>query len=219
MSTTAPVVTGESSKAGPLLNQLVQCITGEAKLLRGTEFTKQPSYLLLLKSVFTPGKLYRFRCVRNAVLTTSGTGTLQLATGVYPSQFQEFSALSSLFSEARLRSTRIRYAFYYNASPTIALCSSFDPFNNGSTTPTFNVAAAQPGAKLWPLAHTAAERVNRWTAKQLRTWSSIQSSGGGSDPTSGCRGCWYHSLSGTGVVSEDIAVYIIEADYEFRNPQ
>lgn len=179
-----------------------------------------PAALKVARSVFLPGKIYTFRCVRTATITSSGSGTLQLATSVLPSQFNEYSALAVLFTEARLKSTRIHLSFYSSgASPAVTgYCSSFDP-TNISTVPTFAYAVAQPGMKLWsnfgPLAGT---HTNEWHVRSPRPWSAITATGSGTDPVSGVAGSWYHSISTPTTASAVVGVYVIEAEYQFRNP-
>lgn len=184
-----------------------------------TDLLKQPSILTLMKSMFGIGKTYRFRLVRTAILTTSGTGTLQLSTGIYPSQHSEYSALSSLFSESRLKSSKITYAFYGNIASNVAIASAFDMSGNGSATPNFTFTISHRGFKLWPLNQVdSKERVNVYNANLERPWGDIASTGSVTDPTSANRGCWLHSLSGLGPLSTDVGIYVIESDYQFRNP-
>jgi hypothetical protein len=175
----------------------------------------------IARAVFKPGKTYRMRLTRNAVVTTSGGGALQIATNVLPSNFIEYSAVSALFQECKLMATRITYAMYsYGATPTtvIGICLSFDP-SNYSSAPTFTYAVQQPGARLFnTFAGGAPRLVNSWKGDGKRPWSLVTASGTGTDPTGGVVGTWYSSLSGATTASQNVGYYLLEADYMFRNP-
>jgi hypothetical protein len=55
-----------------------------------------PTVLSAFRGMFSPLQTYRFRLTRTASIISSGGGTLVLATGIYPSQFSQYSALSML---------------------------------------------------------------------------------------------------------------------------
>ncbi len=217
------------SKTEPMVLALSLLSDDDAKepMPEGRDSWRQPaprayplSVVKMARSVFAPGKTYRMRCIRTATITASGGGLLQLATSVAPSGFAEYSALSALFTECRLRSTRIHLTFYSSgATPIIAgYCSSFDP-SNYSTAPTFTYACQMPGAKLWnTFGPLSGEHVNEYTPRTLRPWSQVTASGSGTDPVGGIIGTWYHSLSRATTASADVGVYLLECDYEFRNP-
>jgi hypothetical protein len=161
------------------------------------------------------------RMTRNALVSTSGAGLLQIATSIAPSNFTEYSAVSALFQEARLMSTRITYAMYSQGnSPTtvIGIALSFDP-SNFSTAPTFTYAVQQPGARVYNTNSAADKRLtNSWKGDGKRPWSTVTASAGGTDPVGGIVGTWYTSLSGATTASQNLGYYLIEADYELRNP-
>lgn len=176
----------------------------------------QKTLSTVLGSVFVPGKTYRFRLTRTAVLTTSGSGGLAIATAVYPSQFQEYTALAGLFKEARLRSSRIHYVGIGASSN--AFISAFDPTYT-SGTPSFASTLQQVGSKLWNLNVVNTKRENRYRVRGLRPWSVMAATPSGIDPLGGVCGAWYHVIQGTGPTSTDVMVYTLEVDYELRNPQ
>jgi len=175
----------------------------------------------IARSVYRPGKTFRMRLTRNAVVTTSGAGALQIASNITPANMSEYSAVSALFQEARLMSTRITYAMYSQGnSPTtvIGIAISFDP-SNYSTAPTHTYALQQPGAKLFNTNSAAGSRLtNFWKGDGKRPWSLTIASGSGTDPMGGIVGTWYSSLSGVTTASQNLGTYLIEVDYEFRNP-
>jgi len=195
----------------------------ETLISKPQPYSVAPSALAMAKSVFTPGKTYRIRITKTAQLTASGAGALQLATSIAPSAgFAEYSALSALFLECRLRSTRISYAFTPGSdiSRQPGFCSSFDP-SNYSTTPTFAYACQQPGAKITSTFNVSTGNrafSNSWKAKTARPYSTVVSTGSTTDPVGGVIGVWYHSISSASVVSVGLCIYLIECDYEFRNP-
>jgi hypothetical protein len=133
----------------------------------------------------------------------------------------EYSAVSALFLECRLMSTRITYAMYATGnSPTttIGVCIAFDP-SNQSTGPTFTYACQQPGAKLFNTNSGAFLHCkNSWRGDGKRPWSYTIASSAGTDPVGGSIGTWYTSLSGTTTASQNLGTYLIECDYELRNP-
>jgi hypothetical protein len=173
------------------------------------------------RSVYQPGKVYRFKLNRYAVVTTSGAGALQIATNVTPANMIEYAGVNALFQECRLMSTRITYAMYAEQnSPTtvIGVCLSFDP-SNQSSTPTISYALQQPGAKLFNSNSGAGSRLtNFWKGDGKRPWSLTTASSAGIDPVGGSIGTWYTSLTGTTTASQNFGAYHIQCDYEFRNP-
>jgi hypothetical protein len=183
------------------------------------EISPTPTMVSMARSVFTPGKTYRLRTTRNASLTSGGAGTMQLATVVVPSGMAEYTGLTLLFNECRLHSTRISYAFSSNGTIPIIVpfVSAFDPGSAG-TTPTFTYACQQVNAKLTQSFWSTGTFKNHWIAKQARPWSQTTASSIGVDPVGGSVGSWLHSIGGTTTASVVIATYLIECDYEFRNP-
>jgi len=176
---------------------------------------------VVARSVYRPGKTYRFKLNRFAVVTTSGAGALQIATNVTPSNMIESSGVAALFQECRLMSTRITYAMYSEQnSPTtvIGVCLSFDP-SNQSSSPTISYALQQPGAKLFNTNSGGGSRLtNFWKGDGKRPWSTVTASSTGLDPVGGSIGTWYTSLTGTTTASQNFGAYHIQCDYEFRNP-
>jgi hypothetical protein len=181
-----------------------------------------PSTLTVAKSVFAPGRTYRFRLTRTAIIASSGAGLMQLATSIAPSGMAEYSAVNALFLECRLRSTRIQYCFRSAGGDIklVGFVSSFDP-SNYSVAPTFQYACQQPGAKLMSLFQTSSSPAphNEWAPRGvLRPWSTVAATPGGTDPMGGLVGTWYHSIDTATTASSNVATYLIECDYEFRNP-
>jgi hypothetical protein len=180
-----------------------------------------PSMLAVARSVFRPGKIYRFKLNRTATLTASGAGILLVATGVTISGFIESSAIQALFDECRLVRTRIQYGFLVQTSqgagmPTSStFCSSFDP-SNISTAPTFSVASQIPGAK-YTMTSTTIPFRNSFDVRGGRVWSLTSASGSGTDPIGGMAGTWYHAISPVASANQVVANYLLEAEFEFRN--
>lgn len=187
---------------------------------RPDKVTTNLELLKIMKSVYSPGKTYRFRLSRSAGLTSSGTGTLQLITAVLPSNFEEYTPLSGLFEECRLISTRIQYAFTSNGTtPTlVAFASCFDPSATASTVPTWTNAIQFPGAKITNIQNSAPVIFkNSFRATRGRAWSLVTTTDSGTDPVGGALGGWYHSIFSNTSNSTLIGVYLLECDYEFRN--
>lgn len=181
-----------------------------------------PSLMLALSSVFSGNKTYRFRLMRTATLVTSGAGTMNLATALYPSQFDQYSALSSLFNQARLRSTRITYTGMVAPGVTTVaqgtFCSALDPSYSTAVAPsyTYTLANRLPKSKNFSLI------MSKWPVSNSykfhgRPWSIISSVSTGSDPVGGLEGAWVHCISSTVAASATYLNYVILADYEFRN--
>lgn len=194
---------------------------GSEKTLASSAIVRIPPTLTMAaKSVFAPGKTYRVRLTRSALIASSGSGSLQLASAVDVLSMTNGSSFATLFGECRLRATRIKVSFFSNGtSPQISgYCSAFDP-SNISNAPSFAGAANIPGAKLWSNFQTAGEHRNSWKSRTPRPWSRTNATVSGVDPVGGMAGTWYHSLSKATTASVDVATYIIECDYEFRNPQ
>lgn len=179
-----------------------------------------PSLLTLMRSVFAPGKTYRFRLSRVAELVTSGSGTMSLGTAVYPSQFVQYSALSALFTECRLRSTNIHYTPRIAPGVTtvaqVTVATAFDP-TSSSGTPTYTAVIRYPSAKTFALIGTKYPVRNSFNKTRGRPFSTASSSGSGFDPVGGVNGVWLHAISATTSASATILDYVILADYEFRN--
>lgn len=176
-----------------------------------------PSMVSAARGVLQPGKVYDFRVTRIATLTASGGGTMALSTAMYPSSFSQYSGLSLLFDEARLRSTRIKYVFLTPLGGPNSFVSSFNP--------TYNIAPSSatlafrfPGARVFNTWNTVGTNTTNKYVAGDRPWSSITATGSTADPSGGVCGSWNHNLAlgVTGAVI--VADYYIEADYQFRNP-
>jgi len=196
-------------------------LVGFEKCLNHVEpITFSPSMLKAARSVFSPGKTYRFRMTRTAILTTTSGGALLAGTPIYPSQMAEYSPLAALFDECRLWSTRIQVQFYSNGSTPIntPYAISFDP--SGTSSPaSFGLVCQLPGSKLYSSFNTTAQAArNSWKAPMARSWSSVASTGTGTDPVSGVLGTWNNAIPSNSSFSTSIALYLISCEYEFRNP-
>jgi hypothetical protein len=184
------------------------------------EIAYSPSAIKMMRSVYQPGMTYRFRTTKAATIISSASGAVQLATPVYPSSMAEYTSLAGIFDECRLRSTVVRFGFYSNGTTPVVtpIAVSFDP-SNVSTAPTFGVAASIPGVKIFNIFQTAGSYVCKWRkVGPPRPWSLISASGTGTDPVGGVIGTWYFSTAAASTFSASIATYVIECDYEFRNP-
>jgi len=181
-----------------------------------------PSLMLALSSVFSGNKTYRFRLTRNATLVTSGAGSMNLSTSLYPSQFDQYAALAALFNQARLRSTRITYTGMIAPGVTTvaqgSFCSAMDPSNSALIAPsyTYTLATRLPKCKVFSLIQS------KWPVSNFykfgpRPWSTITASASGSDPIGGVEGAWIHSINATVGASATYLSYLIICDYEFRN--
>jgi len=182
-------------------------------------YTSDPLANKLFRSVYRPGMRYRFKTTKVSTLSSTAGGVLQVASPVYPSSMSEYTPLSGIFDECRLMSTRVKVAMFSNGtSPSpCPIAISFDP-SNVSSAPSFGVAAVIPGVKMYNIFQTAGELHNEWRSRTPRPWSLISASGTGSDPVGGVIGTWYFSLSSITTASVPILTYLIECDYEFRNP-
>jgi hypothetical protein len=177
-----------------------------------------PTAVEMMKSVFRPGKTYRARLTRLAVLTSSGAGALLAATAIHPSQFTQYTALAALFTEARLRSTKIHYNFCIPSTVPIAFYSSFDPNSDGSVPSSVALIAAIPGSKQFNPFNVTSTPINTWNIPAVRPWSRITATGSEHDPQGGVIGAWSHGVFSAVSNSTNVAYYLIECDYEFRNP-
>jgi len=178
------------------------------------------SMIAAAKSVFAPGKTYRFRMIKTAQLVSSGAGALNLSTAVYPSLFANYSALSALFTECRLRSTKIQYVMQTPTTIPMAMVSSFDPASAGAAPTSYTACCQMIGSKIFNTWNTAVSPLkNTWNPKVLRPFSYTSASATGTDPSGGVIGAWNHSIFSAVGNTQAVAIYIIEVDYEFRNPQ
>ncbi len=172
---------------------------------------------MLSSSVFMPGKVYKFRLSRTAAVTTSGSGLLALATGVYPAQFTQYSYLAGLFKESRLVAVKIKWVMQ-GTSTVVPFAYAFDPTWT-SGTPTFDGICSIPGAKLTNSDRPfVPQRESSWSARAPRPFSLISATSG-TDPSGGNIGAWLYSISTATTASTTIGTYLIEAEFEFRSIQ
>lgn len=221
-----PIVSALMSSCGVMLasNKSVEVKTdGQDKCAVDSYYVDIPKPLQgVMASVFSTNKSYRFRLIRTATLVTSGGGTMNLATLVHPSQFDQYSALALLFNQSRLRSTRITYIGNIAPAATTVVqqpfVSAFDPSYSSFVTPshTFTTANRLPKSKNFSLIMSKWPVTNSYRSPN-RPWSYIAATGSGSDPVGGVEGAWIHCISGTASASATYLQYVIVADYEFRN--
>lgn len=178
------------------------------------------SMVSVAKSVFTPGKTYRIRTIRIATLVSSGAGTMNLATQISPSNMSQFSALSALFGECRLHSTRVHIVMRTPVGGPVPLAVAFNPTAiAGFSPPSSTFVCELPGAKILNTWNTVSSPRLTWSSKQTRPWSVTTSTSTATDPVGGIAGAWCYSLVAAVSGAVNIADYLIECDYEFRNPQ
>jgi hypothetical protein len=183
-----------------------------------------PTVLSAFKGMFSPNKTYRFRLTRVASLVTSGGGTMNLATGVYPGQFDQYAALSILFSQSRMIRTQIDYmllaanaqtsATTYATIPGVFVVA-FDQSQYGGTTYLYNQLQRRAGAVQFTSFYTGKKVSNRYTVKRSsRLWSNIAVQTG-TDPYGGNVGAWCICLANVASTTTTYWEYLITADYEF----
>jgi hypothetical protein len=184
-----------------------------------------PTVLSAFRGMFSPLQTYRFRLTRTASIISSGGGTLVLATGIYPSQFSQYSALSMLFSESRLIRTCIEYmpcasnavtgASAYATLPGV-FASAFDPAQYGGSTFVYADMQQRPGCVNFHSQVTARKVTNVCTMnRSQRLWSNIGQSSG-TDPYGGNAGAWLVGAANNISPSTTYFYYVITADYEFK---
>lgn len=183
-----------------------------------------PTVLSAFKGMFNSNKTYRFRLTRVASIVTSGGGTMGLATGVYPGQFDQYTALSILFSQSRLIRTKIEYMLLapiaqtssttYAAIPGVFV-SAFDQSQYGGTSYLYSQLQRRAGAVQFTSTFTGKKVSNTYTTKRdSRLWSNIAVQSG-TDPYGGNVGAWCISLANVGSTTLAYWEYLITADYEF----
>lgn len=183
-----------------------------------------PIVLNAFKGMFEPNKTYRFRLTRVASIVTSGGGTMSLSTGVYPGQFDQYTALAILFAQSRLIRTSIDYmllapttqvsATVYASLPAVAV-SAFDQAQYGGTTYLYNQLQRRAGCVQFTTAYTGKKVTNTFTVKKSeRLWSNIAVQTG-TDPYGGNAGAWCIAIANVASTSLPYWEYVITADYEF----
>jgi hypothetical protein len=180
------------------------------------------SQITLMKSMFG-SKPHRFRLTRTASLVTSGGGQMNLGTSIVPSQFSQYTALQTLFSECRLVSTSIQYASCFGIGSTTTvlhspMMSAFWP-DAASTSPTvlsYDQCARLTNSMSFSSGFTTARVRNSYKAP-LRIWSYVAATATGQDPIGGVLGAW--SINNLVTLSNSTTYfgYLIEAVYDFRN--
>jgi len=186
-----------------------------------------PSAVLLMKSMFAgfANKTYRIRMSRTATLTTSGAGAMALLTTTIPSSFDQYSALAAIFSECRIRTTRISYTLNLNPFQTSggtsgvvggAFCSAFWPAAITGSTASVSQVTRLPKHKLFTTINTNWPISLGYRYPRGLPWSNVTAGSGGSDPEGGLRGGWCHVALSTLSNSVAYLIYVLEVDYEFR---
>jgi hypothetical protein len=198
---------------------------------QGTEVHRAPvledpeyslSSLTLLKGMLLNvygTKPFRFRMSRTASLATSGAGAMALATLIYPSQFDQFSAIGAIFQEARLHSARIQYTLLATLSGISNACfvTAYNPSAETGYTITTSAVTRLPNCKLFSTANT------NWPVRLVaklprnRPWSNIAASSTGFDPFGGTVGAFCHVIMNTASNSTSYLQYLIEAEYDVRS--
>ncbi len=190
---------------------------------------EQKVALLNMQPMFsTSNSVYRIRLTRSASLTTSGGGSMALATAVHPSQFDQYTQLSALFNKARLLRTRIQLSPLINpnsssgGSTTYAGASfavGFNPRAGAGASPTTTVAECirVPGCKIYSPTQMTKTLVSEYAFPKPQPWSTISANSGSSDPIGGVPGYWMNVALTTATASTSYVLYLIEAEYEFSN--
>lgn len=173
-------------------------------------------------SMFHSNKRYRLRLIRTADLVTSGAGIMNLATGIAPSNFDQYTQLSLLFRECQLVRTMIVYASYIRPGDIttipVVFASGFDPVNaSSSPSSSFTTTLRLQNSKQYDSQQTNWPVRNHYTSNIKSTWSLVTGSGSGTDPMGAMSGVWFHNINGAGSNSKTYLHYTIYADYDFRN--
>lgn len=200
---------------------------GEETVLRRSLVVDPPiplPTLSLMKGMFAgfASKSFHIRLTRVATLTSSGAGAMALVTTVPPSQFDQYSALSLLFQECRIRSTRISLASNLNFDQTTppaggAMAVAFNPSAVVGTTVTISTVMRLPKSKLYSLTQGNWPVTLQFRYPKGMPWSNVTGGSGGVDPLGGIRGAWCNVAMTTLSNSIVYLTYCIEADYEFRS--
>ncbi len=182
-----------------------------------------------MSSLFaTSNTVYSIRLTRSATLTTSGGGTMALATPVHPSQFDQYTQLSALFNKCRLLRTRIQLSTVINPNSSSSGSTSyagatfacaFNPRAGAGASPTTSTSECirTPGCKIYSPCTLARPLVLSYKFPRGQPWSIVSANSGSSDPIGGVSGYWINCALTTATASTTYMLYLIEAEYEFSN--
>lgn len=187
-----------------------------------------PSMMVMMRGVMSGygTKVFQFRMSRTAALVTSGTGAMALVTNVNPSQFDQFTQLSLLFSEARLKSAKISYSLLVNPYAEAAgtssilggsMVSAWNAAATASSTASTATVTRLPNCKIFSINNTNWPVTLRGNVQKNRPWSSISSTSTGIDPVGGIEGGFYHVFMTPVSSATSYFQYILECVYELRN--
>lgn len=188
--------------------------------------TEQLQVIRAMAPAFASSKtVYSIRMTRAASLTSSGGGAMALATPVYPSQFDQYTQLSPLFSECRIRKVRMQLTCLPNPNAATvgttdliggSFALAFNP-RPGGTSPTTSITDVLrlPGCRVFN-PFTNGRQVLVYKFPKVYPWSLTAGTGGGTDPIGGTSGFFCNVALNTITASRAYMLYLIEAEYEFR---
>jgi hypothetical protein len=182
-----------------------------------------------IASVFSnSNSVYSIRLSKSSTLSTSGAGAMALATSVIPSTFAQYTQLSLLFNECRIKAVRMQVMAIPNPNAAssgttsergVIVCSAFNPRGGAGGSPTTSTTEVIriPGAKLYNPMQMVRPVIIDYKFPRNMPWSTVSaSSSGGTDPTGGISGYFCNVCLTTATVSSDLLQTLIEAEYEFR---
>ncbi len=190
-----------------------------------TWISKPPTKLLQLGESGLMGnmsRVFRLRMTRAATLTTGGGGTMNLATFLAPSQFDQYTQVGSLFQFARIKRLAIEYQNLISPSNSTALPAlmaiGYCPNNVASITPTFSETVRLPNSRLVSSCQTNWPQRLEVKLPKL-PFSSIAGGASGTDPIGGTPGQFFHCINGAVSGTTTYFAYLIVADFEFKFQQ
>lgn len=173
-------------------------------------------------------RVFSIRMSKSAQHVTSGAGAMALATPVYPSSFLQFTQISVLFNQCRIRKVRMQMSSNINpnsssggstliAGATFALAFQARPGSGASPATSTTEVLRLPGVKLYNPTTIVRPIVVTYTFPRDLPWSDINATGSGSDPTGATYGYFSHcSVGSTATASTAYTTYLVEAEFQFR---
>ncbi len=167
-----------------------------------------------------PSAIHRFRVTDTTLITASAAGTVSTVYTLNPTAYTEYSDVSNLFSEIRVKRAVLHLVPVYNPSAAGtgqdvrgALVIGFQPDNTATAAGTFDEVWSCAGSKIMASAFID-ERVFEAKIPQM-AWASVGAPIPG--PYAGCYGCFLiQSRASKFAANVDVVEAVIEVEYELR---
>jgi len=199
-----------SVQRGAALHSLLKLDLSDDK--SGVPVMSDSGMMNVMSALVNPEETYTFRLAYTHTIATDAAGNVLTFLPWDPTGISEYTAVSSLFSQVRLREARVTANGISGDGNQVYVSSYMN--SSGSAPSSFSAVITIPDCVGWSPYNTAINQKKSSPIHPNKLWADISTPSPG--PDQGCFGQWYIATDHPGSFSVDYFQCLVELFLDFR---